>query len=230
MKANYKEIGSFSKLTLLINSNFEKSYTNKQIKKWCNRQGLKLNLERGKGAITPIGAEWVDPNGYVYVKISTAGTRKWKRKHHITWEAAHGKVPEGKSIIFLDNNPQNCDIENLALVDMVEKLHLMRLSLRFNDPELTKTGIAILEHSKAIKEYLIGKNTDEEKHVRKSPFTPEIEDFIKRQWQEVNTYSGLAELINSNFNTSFTYTQINNYTNRQGLRYSKHKNAKGKTA
>ena len=228
MKANYKEAGSFPKLTRLINSNFGTSYTNKQIKSWFHRQGLKLNLERGKGAIMPIGAEWVDPYGYVHIKVSTTGARaqRWRRKHYITWEAVNGKVPKGKYIIFLDGNTQNCGIENLALVDAAEKNNLVRLGLLFTDPDFTQTGIAIVKHGIAIANllrYRYGPQTNKEKHARNSAkFTHEIRAFIKRQWKEAASYSVLAELVNSHFNTAFTYTQINQFTNRQGLHYGKH--------
>ena len=152
IKNNCTAAGSFSELTRLINSNFGTSYTRKQIKDQGYTQGLKLNLERGKGATVAVGAEWVDPSGYIYVKVSATGTWKerWKKKHRIIWEQTHGKVPEGKYIIFLDGNSQNCGIENLALVDMAENLRLLCCGLRFTDPELTKTGIAIVRHKIAI--------------------------------------------------------------------------------
>lgn len=36
---------------------------------------------------------------------------------HITWFLNYGPIPEGKSIRHLDNDPMNCDIKNLALMD-----------------------------------------------------------------------------------------------------------------
>jgi hypothetical protein len=152
IKNNCTAAGSFSELTRLINYNFGTSYTRKQIKDQGCKQGFKLNLERGKGATVAVGAEWVSPSGYIYVKVSATGTWKerWKKKHCLIWEAANGEVPEGKYIIFLDGNRQNCALENLALVNMAEHLCLLRCGLRFTDPEFTKTGIAIARHRTAI--------------------------------------------------------------------------------
>ena len=228
MENNYIEARSFSKLAALVNAKHGTEYTRKQVGSWFRNKGIKLNLDRGKGAIVAVGAEWVDPKGYVYVKVSTTGAwaRRWKRKSHIAWEAANGKIPKGKYIIYLDNNRQNCKIENFALVDMAEHFHIMRLGLRFNDPELTKTGIAIVKHGIEIANLLKGKEPPAP--VGSKKFTPEIIDFIKKQWKEVAGYHRLAELVNGHFDAAFTYTQINNFTNRQGLHYCKReKNAQG---
>ena len=156
MKDNYIEVGSFSKLTGLVNSKFGASYTYEQIKNWFYHQGLKLNLESGKGSIASVGSEYINSEGHVIIKVSMTGTHRemWKRKHHVVWEQAHGKIPKCKYIIFLDNNRQNCALENLALVDMAEQTCLIRYGLRFADPELTKTGLAIVKHGIAIKNRL----------------------------------------------------------------------------
>jgi hypothetical protein len=162
MNDNYKTAG-FSKLTEMVNSAFGTSYTRVQIKGYFHKRGLKLNLERGRGATVQVGSEWISHDGYVHVKVSSAGTwsQKWKLKHRLIWEQANGPIPKDKNIIFLDNNKQNYNLENLALVDIAERINL--IGFRFSDPELTKTGLAIVRHKAAIRKILsleLGKDGD----------------------------------------------------------------------
>ena len=55
----------------------------------------------------------------------------------------NGPVPEGKMVSFLDGNKDNCNIENLVLIDNEENLEMNRSQLRFTDPERTKTGTLV---------------------------------------------------------------------------------------
>ena len=83
--------------------------------------------------------------GYLIRKIKEEGTQ-WERfefVHRAVWEEHNGPIPEGKMVIFLDGNKDNCDIANLALVDNNENLEMNRRRLRFSDPESTKAGLMI---------------------------------------------------------------------------------------
>ena len=44
---------------------------------------------------------------------------------------------------FLDGNKDNCEIENLVLVDRRENLELNQSGLRFSDAEFTKAGVTV---------------------------------------------------------------------------------------
>ena len=46
-------------------------------------------------------------------------------------------------VSFLDGNKDNCDIDNLALIDNKENLELNRSNLRFSNAEFTGAGVAI---------------------------------------------------------------------------------------
>ena len=83
--------------------------------------------------------------GYLIRKVSDTGTirQRFKFVHRETWEKHHGPVPPGKRVIFLDGDKENCDISNLALVDIEELLELSRSKLRFKNPDCTKVGIAL---------------------------------------------------------------------------------------
>ena len=116
--------------------------------------GLHSGKQGGLNA-KPLLAEKIE-NGYLYVKVSMMGTRTkmWKRKQAYVWEQAHGKIPKGYKILFLDNNRQNCDLENLVLVSCEEHMRLSQYRLRFANREFTLAGIAIVRHSIAIHDCL----------------------------------------------------------------------------
>ena len=69
----------------------------------------------------PIGYERITKDGYIEVKIKMRPSHpncndNFKAKHHIVWEEAHGPIPKGYKLTFLDGNKQNCTLENLALI------------------------------------------------------------------------------------------------------------------
>lgn len=84
-------------------------------------------------------------DGYLIRKVKEIG-QQWERfefVHRAVWEEHNGPVPEGKMVSFLDGNKDNCNIENLVLIDNEENLEMNRSQLRFTDPERTKTGTLV---------------------------------------------------------------------------------------
>lgn len=61
----------------------------------------------------PVGAERVSSAGFVQVKI--AQPNRWMPKHLLIWEKAHGPLPSGHKIEFIDGDRQNVCLENLKL-------------------------------------------------------------------------------------------------------------------
>lgn len=56
-------------------------------------------------------------DGYVWIKTQDGAlNHNWVQYHRFIWEQAHGPIPEGMKIIFLDGNRSNCKLENLELV------------------------------------------------------------------------------------------------------------------
>ena len=88
-----------------------------------------------------VGSERVDTDGYVWIKVKEPNV--WYPKHKVIWEAENGNVPDGYVITFLDGNKENIQLDNLALITMAESLELTRSRLRYDNGELTKTGILI---------------------------------------------------------------------------------------
>ena len=84
-------------------------------------------------------------DGYLVRKVQEQGTQRERFEfvHRKVWEEHNGPIPEGKMVSFLDGDKDNCDIDNLVLIDNKENLELNRSNLRFSNAEFTKAGVAI---------------------------------------------------------------------------------------
>ena len=90
----------------------------------------------------PVGTERVrKSNGYVWVKI--AEPNKWRMKHLLVWEEANGPVPDGWKIYFKDGNTQNCELDNLMLIEQRVLGSLNRQGLSKYKGELAETAVNI---------------------------------------------------------------------------------------
>lgn len=97
-------------------------------------QGFSPQTQFKKGNVPAgthqVGTERKRSDGYVWVKI--AEPRTWREKHVLLYESVHGKVKKGHAVIFLDQNPDNINIDNLKMVER-------RLLLRLNKNGYKKT-------------------------------------------------------------------------------------------
>lgn len=88
----------------------------------------------------PVGTERVRPsNGYVWVKIGEP--KKWRMKHLLVWEAAHGPVPKGWKIYFKDRNPQNCELDNLMLIEQATLSVMNRKGMQKYKGDLAEAAV-----------------------------------------------------------------------------------------
>jgi hypothetical protein len=109
----------------------------------------------------PVGTERVNTDGYLDVKI--ADPNKWRAKHRLIWEAAHGKVPKGHAIIFADQDRMNVTLENLILVSRAQLATMNKVGLLYNNADSTKSGLVIADVLMAASRRK--KGTDEKKTV-----------------------------------------------------------------
>ena len=93
----------------------------------------------------PLGTIVVNSDGYKLLKISMTGSlwERWIFLHRAVWINYHGDIPDGMIVSFKDSNTLNCDPENLMLISKAENSVLNRCGLRFDDPDLTETGLAV---------------------------------------------------------------------------------------
>ena len=171
-----KEIAAFimenpkknvSDMMSMINDVFGTSYTKKQVEGFIfyykyTYTGYKKNFHN-----LPLYTEKIKRRGIIYIKVRMEGSysQRWKEKHRWIWEQAHGEIPKGMEIIFLDNNPQNCELENLAMVSIAESLKMHTWGLCSDNRDATLAGIAVVKHSMAI-HGLIKKAVGTEEHIR----------------------------------------------------------------
>lgn len=101
----------------------------------------------------PVGTE-VFRDGYVLLKLRDGAELKqwgrWVLKHRYVWEQAHGPIPEGMMVIFLDGNTRNCELSNLALVSKEENAMLNTKKLRSQNAQATKVVITVAKLNLAI--------------------------------------------------------------------------------
>lgn len=69
----------------------------------------------------PVGHERKGKDGYWLVK--TAEPNVFRMKNRVIWEQHHGPIPDNTHIVFIDGNPDNCNIENLRAESLEEKFH-----------------------------------------------------------------------------------------------------------
>lgn len=168
--ANYEGVGP-TEMTKRLNARFGAEYKSSQVKGFYGNHhlnsGVTGRFEKGqapynkgkkgwnpsgcekgwfkKGNIPhthkPIGMESLRSDGYWWVKV--AEPNKWREKHVLIWEAAHGKKPPGHIITFLDGNRSNFAPENLALITRAEHAVMSRFNLRSEDLDFTGTGLLL---------------------------------------------------------------------------------------
>ncbi len=88
------------------------------------------------GNIRPLGSERIcSKDGYVLAKVAernpyTGHATRFKAKHIVIWERAHGPVPDGFVINFIDGDRLHCSLDNLELVSRNEHCRLNQLGGR----------------------------------------------------------------------------------------------------
>ena len=97
---------------------------------------------------TSIGTERIRGDGQIWVKTGE-GNNDWTPKQFIVYEKEKGSIPSGMSLMFLDGNRQDCDIDNLIAVPKSVILILNRKQFRTTNRELTRAAVntVILEQS-----------------------------------------------------------------------------------
>ena len=102
----------------------------------------------------PLGTITKCRDGYLLIKVSMKGTlyERWSMLHRKVWEEHYGSIPKGMIVSFKDGNKENCDPENLMLITMGENAQLNTRGLRFENPELTQTGLLIAKVYEAVRE------------------------------------------------------------------------------
>ena len=75
-----------------------------------------------------------------YARIKT-GDNEWEFIQRYVWRKHHGEIPPGYSVIFLDGNTDNYNIENLALVNRNELMKYNSMKLNSDNQELNRVAV-----------------------------------------------------------------------------------------
>ena len=158
LKDNYYDC-SMKELTDKFNEHFHQKRSEAVIKTWVHRMGFhfKDNEDRWRKCISenwssharPVGSIYKLTGGYLYIKTAP---KKYEMLHRYLWEKENGPVPDGYSLIFLDNNKENCDLSNICCISGRIHRELIKKKWRFDDPERTRTAILWYELFYAIKD------------------------------------------------------------------------------
>ncbi|WP_373711783.1 HNH endonuclease signature motif containing protein [Jeotgalibaca porci] len=142
---------STNTLTELFNTEFNLNFNTQQISNFKSGRKLKSGYNRSNWnpMHRPVGAETLIANGYTKVKV--AEPNHWVYKHRLMWERVNGPIQDNYLLVFLDNNKQNCNLENLALVDASTHGYMFKNDDYTTDGELTKSAIGISKLMSTIK-------------------------------------------------------------------------------
>ena len=84
-----------------------------------------------------------------YTRILKDG--KWELKQRLMWQRAHGPIPDGYCILFLDGNRRHLRLANLACVPKGTVSSVNKTLGTRRNPELTKAFIMVRELEQAVK-------------------------------------------------------------------------------
>lgn len=147
-KLNTGFTGRFEKGNIPFNKGKKGIYPKGCEKTWFKKGQTPINHK-------PVGSERIDRDGYILIKVAEPSV--WKLKHRVIWEKANGPIPKNYTVIFLDGDKSNTDINNLALVSRSELLIVNQKKLIKSDTELSKVGINIAKVQSKINKRKRGK-------------------------------------------------------------------------
>lgn len=136
-----------------LNDKFNLNLTILQVRDCMNGRGIRNNIDKRFSAESggnrcqqekPIGTVSKWECGYTRIKT---GDNEWEFIQRYVWKKHHGEIPPNHSVIFLDGNTDNYNIENLALVNRNE---LMKLNS--DNQELNKVAVNLAKLMTKVKE------------------------------------------------------------------------------
>lgn len=121
-------------------------------KKYPNMKPNSGQFKKGNRPPNHLPVGTVKKDAYGYWKIKVADPNCWEFVHRREWEKHNGPIPSDSYIAFLDQNKDNCTIDNLALVKKSEMPQMIKNKYFTESPELTKAGIGVVRLRRKLKE------------------------------------------------------------------------------
>lgn len=142
---NYK--GTTSRdLTKMINDKFSSNFTMQQIIDYKDNNGYSSGLP--SDSWQPIGYEYTDVDGYVYVKVKdipkATTAENYRRKHRILWEKYNdAKLDDDDAVIFKDKDRSNFSADNLVKMSRPEMGRMNQIGLVDDNADINDAIIAL---------------------------------------------------------------------------------------
>ena len=140
-----------------INEKFNLNLSMQQIRDCMNDRGIRNNIDKKFSAKDGNRCRQEKPVGTIskwecgYARIKT-GKNEWEFIQRYVWKEHHGEIPPNHSVIFLDGNTDNYNIENLALVNRNELMKYNSMRLNSNDQELNRVTVNLAKLMTKVKE------------------------------------------------------------------------------
>lgn len=121
----YAPVHSLNEIQLAFNDKFKLNIKKSALSQCLLRKNIKpgITTRFKKNQVPknkrPIGFESIQKgsNGIKYVFIKTELPDKWEMKHLFVYKNAYGQIPENSTVIFLDGNTLNTNLDNLMAID-----------------------------------------------------------------------------------------------------------------
>ena len=140
IRENYSN-STNDELTEELNRLYGTNFTTTQIHRFRHDRNIQAKRPVPMSA-NPVGHERIE-KGFIMVRVESDHPRvardpenKYVPKHLLVWEQAHGSVPKGHYVIFLDGNKMNCGLDNLRLVTGSENIRLQTNGFKDASAEL----------------------------------------------------------------------------------------------
>ena len=140
-----------------LNDKFNLNLTILQVRDCMNGRGIRNNIDKRFSAKDGNRCQQEKPVGTIskwecgYTRIKT-GDNEWEFIQRYVWKKHHGEIPPGHSVIFLDGNTDNYNIENLALVNRNELMKYNSMKLNSDDQELNRVAVNLAKLMTKVKE------------------------------------------------------------------------------
>ena len=129
-----------------INEKFNLNLSMQQLRDCMNSRGIRNNIDKKFSAKDGNRCQQEKPIGTIsrwecgYTMIKT-GKNEWEFIQRYVWRKHHGEIPPNHSVIFLDGNTDNYNIENLALVNRNELMKYNSMKLGSDNQELNRVAV-----------------------------------------------------------------------------------------
>lgn len=114
----------------------------KKMKPHPNSQRTQFKKGQRPTSFKEVGSERIT-DGYYEVKVANPST--WKAKHRVIWEEHYGPIPDDHVVMFADQNPMNCTLDNLMLVSRGQMAILNHNNLLQDSRELNETALLVAD-------------------------------------------------------------------------------------